>query len=405
MPVWHELTRQARQSGDLVVLGVIQEQHPDRGRLFAQWKEFDWPLLHDPMNRLELRVVPVLVAIDETGVVVDSNLTADELANFLARPATATSDVPAHKTPTAESGPSDKVDEVNNSLVLMQQGDQEILWLNGEPEVRRADKIDLAIKTYRKAVAVAQTDDSVDLGAAKFRLGVALRMRYDSPSAQRGDFQAAVDAWGDALDADPNHYIYRRRIQQYGPRQIKPYPFYDWIAAAREEIAARGETPVNLVTEPVGAEIARPTAGSARAEHQGGAKQPDPEGRIVRDTENLIDAAVTVVPGQIKRGDVVQVHLTLRPSRLSHWNNEAEPTMIWIDLPRGWQADQVLLESEQPDAPESREPRRFDFELRSPGDATRKAIDAYALYYICEQKGGTCLYLRKDIEIPIQYRP
>ena len=46
MPVWHELTKEARKAGELVLLGVIQEQHPDRCRLFAQWKGFDWPILH-----------------------------------------------------------------------------------------------------------------------------------------------------------------------------------------------------------------------------------------------------------------------------------------------------------------------------------------------------------------------
>ena len=68
-------------------------------------------------------------------------------------------------------------------------------------------------------------------------------MRYDSAHRREGDFQRAVEAWSRALEIDPNNYIFRRRIQQYGPRLSKPYPFYDWVSRARDEITARGETP------------------------------------------------------------------------------------------------------------------------------------------------------------------
>ena len=57
------------KQGRLVLLGVTQEQHADRCRLFAQWKRFDWPILHDPINLLEAPAVPIVVAIDEHGIV------------------------------------------------------------------------------------------------------------------------------------------------------------------------------------------------------------------------------------------------------------------------------------------------------------------------------------------------
>ena len=69
MPVWHDATRQLVKDGRLVILGVTQEQHPERCRLFAQWKQFDWPILHDPINVLESAAVPIVVAIDEHGIV------------------------------------------------------------------------------------------------------------------------------------------------------------------------------------------------------------------------------------------------------------------------------------------------------------------------------------------------
>ena len=110
-----------------------------------------------------------------------------------------------------------------------------------------------AIAAYQQAIRLNRED-----GNAHFRLVVSYRRRHDSDLRQSDDFQTAVNHWGHALDLDPNQYIWRRRIQQFGPRLAKPYPFYDWVSTARREISARGETPSVLVTEPGGAEIASP---------------------------------------------------------------------------------------------------------------------------------------------------
>ena len=57
------------EDGKLVVVGIAQEQHGDRCRLFAQWQEVGWPILHDPINFMRVRGVPIEVAIDEYGIV------------------------------------------------------------------------------------------------------------------------------------------------------------------------------------------------------------------------------------------------------------------------------------------------------------------------------------------------
>ena len=170
-------------------------------------------------------------------------------------------------------------------------------------------------------------------------------MRYDSPRREADDFQAAVDNWDRALAIDPNQYIWRRRIQQYGPRLIKPYPFYGWVATARREIAARGETPIELRVPLSGAEIARPsrqldhenTRDMSNTDAAEAATSPDPEGRIDRDTLDLIQAEVTIVPSEIKPGGVARVHVTLLPNvtKRAHWNNESEPLRVWTDAPDG----------------------------------------------------------------------
>src|SRR5579863_2369784 len=91
------------------------------------------------------------------------------------------------------------------------------------------------------------------------------------------DFRAAVEAWGTALDLDPNQYIWRRRIQQYGPRLDKPYPFYDWVVAAEAAIRKRGEAPIVLPVRPDGAEIAQPIKSFATTREV--PVNPDPKGR------------------------------------------------------------------------------------------------------------------------------
>ena len=58
-----------RESGDLVVIGITQEQHPDRCQLYAQWQQLEWPILWDPFNLTESYAVPLAMSIDENGVI------------------------------------------------------------------------------------------------------------------------------------------------------------------------------------------------------------------------------------------------------------------------------------------------------------------------------------------------
>jgi hypothetical protein len=74
-----------------------------------------------------------------------------------------------------------------------------------------------------------------------------------------------------------------------------------------------------------------------------------------------------------------------------------------VDAPDGWQLSRRLLSVPPEDGPESRETRALDFEAKAPTTARGKfRLDAFALYYVCEEAGGQCLFLRKDIEIPIE---
>ena len=51
----------------------------------------------------------------------------------------------------------------------------------------------------------------------------------------------------------------------------------------------------------------------------------------------------------------------------------------------------------------SKETRHIEFEITgaTPATGEKVIIPAYALYYVCEDVGGTCLYRRQDIRIQL----
>jgi hypothetical protein len=186
-----------------------------------------------------------------------------------------------------------------------------------------------------------------------------------------------------------------RSIEQYGPRLTKPYAFYDWVVPAKAEISRRGETPVPLVIEPYGSAL----AGRARdvVAEASVPREPDPQGKIQRDVERLIEAEVVVVPARVRPGQAARIHVTFRPGAAhnARWNNESAPLRVWVDGPPGWTVASRLSEAPQGDQPESVEVRRLDFEVKAPSTSNgRVRLTAYALYSTCEQARGGCLFLR-----------
>lgn len=384
MPVWHDKTAKWVKNGDLVLLGVTQEQHPERCRLFAQWKQFDWPILHDPINVLESTAVPIVVAIDEHGIVRSTRPRPETLATeFVSR--TFADDSKAPSGP--RYGPT--YPPAYEKLSHRALGDALTLW--GGPS-RRND----AIAAYTRAIKVDPRD-----GRSYFRLGVCLRGRYEATTREPDDFRAAVENWGMALDLDPNQYIWRRRIQQYGPRLGKPYPFYDWVPEAEKAIRARGEKPVELPVRPSGAEFARPAKEFLAAKP---AVSPDPDGRVQRVEAKTVTAEATVVPSKVKPGQSARVHVVLRldPKAKLHWNNEAEPLRLSLDPPEGWAVGERLLTAEVPAKAVTEEDRVLEFEVQVPAKASERGrIPGYALFHVCDSAGGQCRFVRLDFVVEV----
>ena len=134
-----------------------------------------------------------------------------------------------------------------------------------------------------------------------------------------------------------------------------------------------------------------------------------PDGKIFRDTDGVMLAEVTVVPGQVQPGKSSRVHLVLRPNpkQKAHWNNEAERLRVWIDPPEGWQtSDRLLSATPLPDAV-SEEVRTLSFEIVAPANAAGVVrLPLYILFHICDDVGGQCRLLRRDVvvDLPIQRR-
>lgn len=393
MPVWHDATKQWVKDGKLVLLGVTEEQHPERCRLFAQWKGFDWPILHDPMNVLELTAVPVVTAIDEQGVVRavrpdPKTFEAEFLDKKFADDAkeVGPSLTPVH--PPKFDGLKPK-DTEKSAEAWRKYGDALVLW-GGE------GKLTAGIEAYRTATKLDPKD-----GRAWFRLGVQLRRRSEAKVAEADDFRDAVAAWDAALALDPNQYIWRRRIQQYGPRLDKPYPFYDWVPEAEKAIRDRGDTPVSLPVRPGGAEIAKPLKAFLAAAE---AKNPDPDGKVNRAEKGSVRATAVVVPAGVKAGQTARIHLklSLDPKAKLHWNNEAEPLRVWLEPPDGWAVSERLISADVPKTAVSAEDRTVEFEVQVPKWATGEVtLTGFALFHVCDDAGGTCRFVRLDVAIPM----
>jgi tetratricopeptide (TPR) repeat protein len=395
VPGWHDETRELQQQGRLRMAGIVQEQHPDRARLFMQWKKMDWPILVDPLNLLNVSVVPITLAIDEHGIIRYVNPPRETIESaFVDVAYPAPSDGPTLgpvRAPTAA-----QIDRARSALAPVEAaryGHARFLWAPGRA-------MEPVLAAYDEALRTDPAD-----ARTHFRRGVALRARYDSPERQPGDFAAAIESWQRALDLEPNQYIWRRRIQQYGPRLNKPYPFYDWVAEAREAIRERGDTPAPLVVEPGEAELAQPTRVFVAGDE---AAEPDPEGRILRDQGDFIRLEAVLVPPAISPGDPVRVHLEFHPieAKKAHWNNEVDDLQVWIDALEGYEVGRRRLTVPNPPEEVSAEVRRVEFEVRA-GPAVQPAparLRGYALYYVCEDVDGTCLYRRQDIEVEVPVR-
>jgi len=393
VPVWHEATKELRRRGKVEVVAIVQDQHPDRDRLFLQWKQVDWPVLADPMNILNLETVPITIAVDESGIVRFTELpmsAAKTIEQTFVDQKYDRRDAPVVPKPDLRALARAPRRTAADAIAY---GDAVAVWGG-------AGHVDEAIDAYRQAVRL---DAQNAIG--HFRLGCALRERYDCAARRSTDFQQAVAQWDRAVELEPNRYIYRRRSQQYGPRLEAPAALFDWIPTARAEVKARGETPLPLIVEPGESEFDSPAPNAVPLRKS---SESDPQGRLRRDQGEFIAMETTVVPLAVKPGEQARVHATFRPNleRKAHWNNSVDPLTIWLNLPQGWSVDRAPIVIPNVAEEVSQETRSAQFQIRAPANAHagQVKIGGYATYYVCEDVGGVCVYRRRDIEISMSIR-
>ncbi|MHC4955403.1 MAG: TlpA family protein disulfide reductase [Planctomycetota bacterium] len=360
MSGWQRMFEPLRKAGKIALVGIVQEQHADRARLYAQWKKIDWPILVDSLNLYGNRAVPIVMAVDEAGRIVHRSIRKKEqLEAFLKAPA---------------------VKRVAREHVAP------------DPAVRAYfdGDFDAAVAAFGKNTSAA----------ARFRRGVALRARSESKQRQRGDAQRAVFYWQAALAMNPNQYIWRRRLQQYGPRLAKPYNFFGWVREARKEIEARGEKPVPLLVEPRGAELIDKTMVAYD-------EQPDrdPEGKIERDTGGFVLIESIVTPMSVRPGGRVRVRLLFRPGK-AEWNNEGQGLTAMLKGP-GFRVMEGQLVHPNAEKAHTGEMRTLECEVEIAKDAKPGTLklSGYALYDVCVRADGTCLYRRQDLDLSVTVDP
>ena len=381
MPVWHEKTKPLRDGGELEVVGIVQEQHAERAKLYAQWKGFDWPILQDQMTSLGLAVVPVFVLLDENGVVLENRLRPNQFEKLLS------------KQPVSTSPKIEAKRKKTDCESYVASGDAKLMQ-------RQPNK---AIKLYERALTFASNDEVDLVPLIEFRLGVAYRARYDSKNgANPNDFSNASSYWTRAREGNPNQYIWRRRIEQYGPRNIKPYPFYDWVDDAVKEIRARGEQPVELNVRLAGAEIALPAKRSAQSDPIAAAENPDRESKItlVDSAQPEIKASITTVPSKIAPGQTVRVHVQFQPGNGMKWNNESTRLQVWIEGIEG-QVSKQLFSVTPPSTATSTETRGIEFEYTANKNSAEFGIAGFVLANVCPDAEGVCLFRRCNLEFDI----
>lgn len=241
VPKWYEALQKHVDTEKLVIVGIVQEQHPDRAALFAQWKKITGPLLQDPVDYMQLKSVPLFVCIDENGYVRSAKPELETIEKkFINRK------YPGKPVPIPEN-----TEEPPNTVVTRRYAhDSRMpadLFTHGEALILAGlpPQIEEAIESYEEGLKKDKKN-----ARGHFGLGVAYRMRYDSAEAKPGDLKAAIDAWTKTVELAPKNEIYRERLNENTPSEKgQPAP-YAWIRTARKAITDRGETPEPLVVDP-----------------------------------------------------------------------------------------------------------------------------------------------------------
>jgi hypothetical protein len=232
---WHRITKPLIDAEKLVVIGVAQEQSPERCRLLLQWLKIDWSVLHDPLNTFEVRKIPLAIAIDEHGYVQDPNASPSTFEAKFVNQTYPTPKTPAYYERDFMQEPKVTrriVGETNLPEDWDQHGTSSILsW--------RAAWLGEGVAAF-----TSLTSKQPKSAAAYFRLGVAQLFRGTSKFSEDDDLEAAVKSLKKALALSPRNAVYAQRLAEAMGKDKSSQA--EWIKIAKKEIKARGDKPVDL---------------------------------------------------------------------------------------------------------------------------------------------------------------
>ena len=88
------------------------------------------------------------------------------------------------------------------------------------------------------------------------------------------------------------------------------------------------------------------------------------------------------------------------------WNNEADDLLVWLYPPAGVKLDRQHLTAPNARKAVSTETRRVEFEIHynNAGTGGEIKVRGYALYYVCEDENGQCMFLRRDFQVTVPSR-
>lgn len=380
---WQEATKKFVADGKLVLLPVSHDQYADRAQLFAQWKKVETPILFDPINSLGLETVPLVVAVDEFGIVRAVNPKPDTIGEvfvnkkFKGKPpklAEGVTEPPDARITRRVAGEGRDVEEICAHCVA--------LLIAGEPPL-----LEEAVNNYFEALKKKPRS-----AEASFGLGVACRKRLDCESRQPGDLTAAISAWTRATTLEPRNGLYRARLAEFLPLRSGQKGPYDWVATAEKGITAAGKTPILLSSQPVKWDL--PAAKSEEASD---------EAEV--DNDKLVSIDCVLVPSRDKKNVNAGLHVALWPDtqRQVQWHNEAEKTSIHLLKSDLLKANQPALSIANPKQHASNETRIISFPITfNSKEAAAGTVKAVAYYTLTEPGSAGPKRLRQEFEIEIK---
>lgn len=386
-----------RTNGDrkFEVVGVAHDVQVDRVRLFAQWKNVDFPIMHDALNLSRTAKLPLVVGVDESGCVRVLDPTPKKLGSEFTEKKFERGRERAAVTELPDPRYTQRMaDESRESPEACIYGDA--LVLAGLPQ-----QIDAAINAYQSAINLKTKDPYV-----WFRQGVAHRIRYDRADRHDGDLQAAVDGWSHAARMAKDNQVFLDLLRLYGGGAVNEGVSYSWIPVAQKESAARHESPAALSSTPLSCEM-------EPSEHldkwRKAAKMPeDFQKDAIADEQEFVQCETVGIPGisDETSGSMLLI-FRLKPESGAKWSDSADSLRIWIQPPKNVKVTRHLLKSAASKMPDSTADRSLAFDFKSSGKTLKEEVvfKCRAVYELVDKSGGKPKRWWRDFEFKYAIAP